>query len=98
VASPDVFAGLRAAVRRVGVDGEVLGADQALTVAEALHAYTGGAAYAIGRERRSGALRIGADADVVLLSHDPHDDLDGLEVVATAMDGVFTFDPGGLGG
>lgn len=98
VASPDVFAGLRAAVRRVGVDGEPLGADQALTVAEALHAYTGGAAYAIGRERRSGVLRSGADADVVLLSHDPHDDLDGLEVVATVMDGAFTFDPGGLGG
>lgn len=98
VASPDVFAGLRAAVGRMGVDGEPLGADQALTVAEALHAYTAGAAYAIGREGRSGVLHAGADADVVLLNRDPHDGLDGLEVVATVMGGAFTYDPVGLAG
>jgi hypothetical protein len=94
VASPDVVAGLRAAVARLGVDGEPLGADQALTVAEALHAYTAGAAHAIGREGRSGVLRVGADADVVLLSHDPHDGLDGLEVVATILGGVVHPRPG----
>jgi predicted amidohydrolase YtcJ len=98
VASPDVVAGLRAAVARRGVDGEPLGADQALTVAEALHAYTVGAAHAIGREGRSGVLRVGADADVVLLSHDPHEGLDGLEVAATILGGSFTYDPGGLAG
>jgi predicted amidohydrolase YtcJ len=98
VASPDVVAGIRAAVTRVGVDGEPLGADQALSIAEALHAYTAGAAYAIGREGRSGALRPGADADVVLLSRDPHEGLEGLEVVATISGGAFTFDPGGLAG
>jgi predicted amidohydrolase YtcJ len=98
VASPDVVAGMRAAVTRIGVDGEPLGADQALTVAEALRAYTAGAAYAIGREGRSGVLRVGADADVVLLNRDPHDGLDGLEVVATIMGGAFTHDPLGLAG
>lgn len=98
VASPDVVAGLRAAVTRLGVDGEALGADQALTVGEALYAYTAGAAAAIGRSGRSGVLRPGADADVVLLSHDPHADLAELQVVATILDGTFTFDRDGLTG
>ena len=98
VASPDVIAGIRAAVTRMGVDGEPLAADQALTVDEALRAYTVGAAYAIGREARSGVLRVGADADVVLLSHDPRAGLDDLAVVATVMGGEVTFDAGGLAG
>jgi predicted amidohydrolase YtcJ len=92
VASPDPFRGLRAAVRRTGVDGLPLGPDQALTVEEALHAYTAGAAYAIGREGRSGVLRVGADADVVLLDHDPVDDLDDVAVRATFLAGEATFD------
>ena len=92
VASPDVFAGLRAAVARQGVDGEPLEAGQALTVDEALRAYTAGAAYAIGREGRSGVLRPGADADVVVLDHDPVAGLADLAVLATVLDGAFTFE------
>ena len=98
VASPDVFAGLRAAVGRLGVDGEPLGADQALTPLEALRAYTAGAATAIGREGRSGVLQVGADADVVLLDHDPVAGLDDLVVLGTAMDGALTFVSAGLAG
>jgi len=97
VASPDVFAGLRAAVGRVGADGRPLGAGQALGVSEALDAYTTGAAFAIGRERRSGMLRAGFDADVVLLDHDPLAALDDLTVMATVMDGAFTHASDGLG-
>jgi predicted amidohydrolase YtcJ len=92
VASPDPFEGLRAAVRRMGVDGAPLGADQALTTEEALRAYTAGAAFAIGRERRSGVLRVGADADVVVLDHDPVDDLDDVQVRATFLAGEATFE------
>ena len=98
VASPDVVAGLRAAVRRLGADGVELGSDQALTVSEALQAYTTGAAFAIGREGRSGMLREGYDADVVLLDHDPLAGLDDLAVVATVMDGAFTHGDGAVGG
>jgi len=90
VAPPDVLAGLRAAVGRLGADGLELGPGQALTTVEALAAYTTGAAFAIGRENRSGMLREGYDADVVLLDHDPLAGLDDLAVVATAMDGTFT--------
>jgi predicted amidohydrolase YtcJ len=91
VASPDVPDNLRAACRRIGVDGEALGAEEALTVEQALLATTAGAAYAIGREGRSGRLRPGFDADLVILDHDPHDDLDDLGVVATLKGGAFTF-------
>ncbi len=98
VASPDVLAGLRAAVDRLGADGVALVASQALTVPEALQAYTTGAAFAIGREGRSGMLREGYDADVVLLDHDPVAGLADLAVVATVMDGTFTHGDEAVGG
>lgn len=91
VASPDVTAGLRAACRRVGVDGERLNPAEAVSPDEALLAYTAGAAYAIGWEGRSGRLAVGYDADMVVLSHDPLVSLDALEVVATVKGGAFTF-------
>ena len=96
VAPPDVIAGIRAACLREGVDGSVLCPQQAVTVDQALTAYTSGAAYAIGRERRSGSLRPGFDADLVLLSHDPRDSLENLQVRATIKGGVATYDPEGL--
>ncbi|MEX2541549.1 MAG: amidohydrolase [Trueperaceae bacterium] len=96
VARPDVFAGLRAACRRQGVDGSVLCPGQSLTPEQALHGYTSGAAYAIGREDRSGVLQPGFDADLVLLSHDPLESLDGMTVRGTIKAGRPTFDPEGL--
>ncbi len=90
VASPDVFAGLRAACRRVGASGERLNLAEALSPDEALMAYTVGAAYGIGWEGRSGRLAPGYDADLVVLSHDPLVSLDGLSVVATVKGGRFT--------
>src|SRR5690606_35625493 len=62
VASPDVFAGLRAACRRAASSGERLNPHEAISPDQALAAYTTGAAFAIGRERRSGMLRPGFDA------------------------------------
>jgi predicted amidohydrolase YtcJ len=96
VARPDVFEGLRAACRRTGVDGSVLCPEQSLTPLQALHAYTRGAAYAIGREERSGALLPGFDADLVLLSDDPLESLVDLHVRGTMKAGRPTFDPEGV--
>ena len=90
VADPAVILGLRAACTREAVDGTVLNPDETLNVDEALAAYTRGAAYAIGREGCSGRLRAGFDADLVVLSHDPHDTLDGLEVAGTMLAGGWT--------
>lgn len=91
VASPDVMEGLRAACRRRTTGGSRLNPAEAVSPDEALEAYTAGAAYAIGWEDRSGRIRPGFDADLVVLSHDPMVSLDGLEVVATMKGGVFTF-------
>jgi predicted amidohydrolase YtcJ len=94
VASPDVIEGLRAACTREAVGGGTLNVGEALTVEEALAAYTRGAAYAIGREGRSGVLKPGFDADLVVLSHDPTDEtaggLAGLEVRGTMLAGSWT--------
>lgn len=60
-----------AAVRRMrGLDG-ALGPQQAITVLEAVEAYTRGAAHAAFADGRRGVLRVGALADWVLLDVDP---------------------------
>ena len=93
VASPDVISGIRAACFREAVDGSSLGPAEALSVDEALAAYTKGAAYAISCEHRSGRLKAGFDADLVMLSHDPHSSLDGLAVAGTMLAGSWTYLP-----
>ncbi len=91
VAPPDVIEGLRAAVRRRGADGTVLPLDEALDTETALRAFTHGAAAAIGRAHRSGIVRVGFDADLVVLDHDPLESLDDLRVLATLSAGRFTY-------
>jgi predicted amidohydrolase YtcJ len=44
-------------------------ADQKITLAEALHAYTAGNAWAVFAEHEWGTLAPGHDADVVVLDH-----------------------------
>jgi predicted amidohydrolase YtcJ len=65
--------------------------DQALTLAEALWAYTMGAAYAGGQEQHQGSLEPGKLADMVVLGEDPFtipaDRLAGAEVAATLVGG-----------
>lgn len=91
VASPDVFEGLRAACRRADATGRRLPSSEAISPDAALAAYTSGAAWAVRAEGRSGALKPGFDADLVVLDHDPLVSLDGLQVVATIKGGAFTF-------
>lgn len=91
VAEPDVLAGVRAACRRSGADGAVLGPDAAILPAEALACYTVGGAFAIQREGRSGRLLPGFDADLAVLSHDPLASLDDLAVLGTVKAGRVTY-------
>jgi predicted amidohydrolase YtcJ len=67
----DVIAAIDTAVRRCTADGSRLGADQAVTAADALRMYTGGAAATLGLAGEIGTLRPGARADAVVLSEDP---------------------------
>jgi predicted amidohydrolase YtcJ len=70
VMSCDPLLGMRAAITGLTLDGEVFAADQNLTVAETLHAYTAGAAVAVGLDG-GGVLRPGGLGDVVLFDRDP---------------------------
>jgi predicted amidohydrolase YtcJ len=74
VESPNPFLGLHAAVTRRRADGtpsaEGWYPEQRLTLAEALSAYTLGAAYAANAEHRLGKLSEGYLADLIVLEHD----------------------------
>ena len=74
VESPNPFPGLSAAVSRQDVNGQPPGGwipGERLTFAEALGAYTRGAAYAGFAEDKIGALEPGKWADFILIDHDP---------------------------
>jgi predicted amidohydrolase YtcJ len=63
--------GARAAVDRGDHNGDPLAASEALTVREALWAYTMGGAIASGDDANRGSLSAGKHADMVMLDRDP---------------------------
>ena len=85
---------------QIGVTRQLIGrpdapvlapADQALSVAEAVHANTLGAAYQIRLDDRVGSIEVGKLADLIVLDRnilegDPHD-IHAAKVVLTMMDG-----------
>jgi predicted amidohydrolase YtcJ len=76
VESPNPFWGIHAAVTRKRADGTPSAQgwypEQCLSVDEALHAYTTGAAYAAGMEDRLGKLAPGYLADLLILNKNPY--------------------------
>ncbi|MGH2346905.1 MAG: amidohydrolase, partial [Chloroflexota bacterium] len=94
VVTPDPRLGIHAALTRRTPLGEPAGGwrpDQCLTLAETLHAYTQGGAYAESMEASKGILREGALADLTCFGHDlfalsPQEILK-TEVVLTVVDG-----------
>jgi hypothetical protein len=94
-----VLAGIHAAVTRRRPDGspgpEGWIPQERLSAAQALWAYTVGAAYASGEETIKGSLAPGKLADVAVLSRDilaiPPEDILDTEVVATLLDGRFVY-------
>ena len=74
VETPDVIQGIHAAVTRMRADGSPGGdgwyPEERLTVAEAVWAYTVGAAYAGSTESSQGSITPGKLADLVVLSQD----------------------------
>jgi predicted amidohydrolase YtcJ len=80
------LAGMEAAVTRRDGDGEAIAPEQAITIAEALHAYTLGGAIASGDEANRGSVEPGKWADFAVLSGDPSTtDPDALSTVKVDM-------------
>ncbi len=91
----DPFLGIHAAVTRQR-DGKPEGGwypELRLTLDEALHGFTTGAAYAAGMENRLGMLAAGYLADLLVLDRNPYEippeELAEVAVVSTMVDGVW---------
>lgn len=81
-------------VTRRSSSGATIGDGEAVTVEEALHAYTVGAARACGIEAIAGSLEVGKAADLVVLGADPRTadphTLADIEIVTTVLGGIPT--------
>jgi predicted amidohydrolase YtcJ len=96
VSDVNPFVNLYAALARTTLGGEVLGAEERLTLAEALSAYTENGAYACGVDDRLGTLEPGKVADIAVLNGDPFQagvaDLKDVEADLTLLAGRVVFD------
>ena len=86
--------GIYAAVTRRTLDGKNPGGwipDQRISVAQAVHAYTMGAAYAEHQDKVKGSIEPGKLADLVVLSEDiftiPPESIEKTKVDITIFDG-----------
>lgn len=81
-------------VERASESGLLIGPEEGVTVAEALHAYTLAGAHACHWEDDLGSLAPGKRADLVVLGDDPTrvdaSRIGDIEVVATYVDGRAT--------
>jgi len=96
VSDVNPFVNLYAALVRTTLGGEVLGAEECLTLAEALSAYTENGAHACGVDDRLGRLAPGKVADIAVLNRDPFQggvaDLKATEADLTLLEGRVVFD------
>ncbi len=86
---------IQSLVTRTSRSGKTYGAEQRLSVDQALYVYTMGGAYATFEEDSKGSISPGKFADFVVLSADPHDvapdQIKDIRVLATYVDGVERF-------
>lgn len=94
VADNNVLRAMQSAVDRRTEQGRILGGPaEGLTPGEALRTYTDWAAQATGMQASKGTLRRGKLADFAVLSGSPLEaaDISELQVLATIVGGVFTY-------
>lgn len=95
VTPPSLLTGVYAAVNRMTRTGVVLGADQRITVMDALRAITINAAYQYHEEYDKGSIAVGKLADLVILDQNPltidPKKLRELKVVETIKEGQTLF-------
>jgi len=95
IESIDPRPGLRSAVARRTASGQTWMPEQRLTRAEALRAFTAGAAFAEHAEGRRGMIREGYDADLTVFERDvlevAVDELPEVPIAATVVGGVVEY-------
>jgi predicted amidohydrolase YtcJ len=86
---------LQAMTTRKGWNGEVWGANQRITLDEALRVHTLNGAWDTKEEAVKGSIRPGKLADYVVLADDPHtvesDRIKDIKVVRTVVGGEVTY-------
>jgi len=91
VTKPKMLHSVWCAVNRINRDGNVIGADQAISVYEALKAITINGAYEYFEEDSKGSIKEGKRADMVILDRCPLDvdkmEIKDIEVLETIKDG-----------
>jgi predicted amidohydrolase YtcJ len=79
------------AVNRITPSGRVLGEDQKISIEQALHAITIGAAYTLKLDHEIGSIEVGKKADFAILEKDPTktpgSKLRDIEILGTVMGG-----------
>jgi predicted amidohydrolase YtcJ len=80
------------ATARKTMSGRVLGEEERISIPQALHAVTLGAAYLLGQDDKKGSITPGKLADFTVLDRDPlavmsPDELRSIKVLATVMGG-----------
>jgi predicted amidohydrolase YtcJ len=87
--------GIQGMVTRTGWDGTTWGANQRITVAEAIRVNTLHGAYAAHEEASKGSIAVGKLADFVMLADDPHtvrpDVIKDIPIVQTVVGGEPTY-------
>ncbi|ELK45633.1 amidohydrolase [Halobacillus sp. BAB-2008] len=95
ITTADPFVGIHAAITRQSKSGRSIGAEQGITLEEALRAYTWGGAYASGEEDVKGSLKPGMLADLIILDrpvlNTPIQQLPEVTVDETILDGKTVF-------
>ena len=87
--------GIQGMVTRTGWDGKTWGANQRITVAEAIRVNTLHGAYAAHEEGSKGSITVGKLADFVMLAEDPHtvrpEAIKDIRIVQTVVGGDATY-------
>jgi predicted amidohydrolase YtcJ len=90
------IAGIYSMVTRKTEGGDTVGPDQAVSIMDAIRAYTYNGAYAAFDENKLGSIEMGKLADLIILNDDilsvPVENIVGLEVVRTIMDGKTVYE------
>ena len=88
--------GIYSMVTRKTEGGDTVGPDQAISIMDAIRAYTFNGAYAAFDEDKLGSIEIGKLADLIILNDDilsvPVENIVGLEVVRTIMNGKTVYE------